>query len=112
MSRNSQKATGTKGSLGSVYQVLRRPRITEKSAVVGSLTNSVVFEVHPAASKPLIKQAVEEIFKVKVKHVRVSNYKGKLKRSRATSGTGQRKDWKKAYVSLQEGNTLDFIEGL
>ena len=92
------------------YQILRRPRITEKAALASSYDNSVVFEVHPKASKTDIKQAVEKAFDVKVKAVRTANFMGKLKQVR--SHIGRQDAWKKAYVVLQEGNSIDIIEGL
>ena len=94
----------------SPYQILRRPRITEKAAISGSESNSAVFEVHPRATKTEIKNAVERIFDVKVKAVRTLRYKGKLKR--VGKRVGRQRDWKKAYVSLREGDSIDFIEGL
>ena len=92
------------------YRVLVKPRITEKGALVGSMQNSLVFDVEPSASKTDIKRAVEEIFDVKVKAVRTSNFLGKVKR--VGQRTGRRKAWKKAYISLSEGSSLDIIEGL
>ncbi len=93
-----------------VFQIIRRPRITEKTAMLGSVSNGVVFEVHPKANKTEIKNAVENIFEVKVKSVRVANYQGKIKRVRQK--LGRRGAWKKAYVFLQEGSSIDIIEGL
>ena len=93
-----------------VYQIIRRPRITEKSAMLGSGSNAVVFDVHPLANKPEIKKAVEAIFDVKVNSVRVTNYLGKVKRVGVR--TGRRGAWKKAYVFLKEGSSINIIEGL
>lgn len=92
------------------YRVLVKPRITEKGAFVGAGQNSLVFDVEPQASKTDIKRAIEEIFSVKVKAVRTANFMGKVKRVGQRSG--RRKAWKKAYVSLSEGSSLDIIEGL
>ena len=92
------------------FSILRRPRITEKSAIVRAESNCVVFDVHPKANKVEIKQAVEKIFDAKVASVRTLGYSGKLKR--VGKSLGRRNNWKKAYVSLQEGSTLDVIEGL
>jgi large subunit ribosomal protein L23 len=92
------------------YDIIRRPRITEKTALLGSIENSIVFDVHPKANKTEIKQAVEKIFEVKVKAVRTLNYLGKKRRVGAK--IGRRGAWKKAYVSLKEGNSIDIIEGL
>ena len=93
-----------------VYDIIFRPRITEKSALSSSMQNSFVFTVHPKANKAEIKKAVEKIFDVKVKEVRTLNFKGKTKR--VGQKAGQRANWKKAYISLEEGSSLDLIEGL
>ncbi|WP_089905720.1 50S ribosomal protein L23 [Loktanella fryxellensis] len=91
------------------YDVIRKPIITEK-ATLASEQNAVVFEVAIDANKPQIKQAVEALFGVKVKAVNTSITKGKVKRFRGSLGT--RKDVKKAYVMLEEGNTIDVSTGL
>jgi large subunit ribosomal protein L23 len=95
---------------GNQYRILRRPRITEKSAIAGANKQCVVFEVHPEANKAEIKNAVENIFSVKVTSVRTVNYMGKEKRVGAR--VGRQVAWKKAYVSLAEGSKIDIIEGL
>ncbi|MFP4239628.1 50S ribosomal protein L23 [Rhodosalinus sp.] len=91
------------------YDVIRKPLITEKSTMA-SEHNAVVFEVAIDANKPSIKEAVEAIFGVKVKAVNTSIAKGKTKRFRGMPG--RRKDVKKAYVTLEEGNTIDVTTGL
>ncbi|MEL6206008.1 MAG: 50S ribosomal protein L23 [Pseudomonadota bacterium] len=91
------------------YDVIRKPVITEK-ATMASEANAVVFEVAPEANKPQIKEAVEALFGVKVKAVNTVVTKGKAKRFRGIKGT--RKDVKKAYVTLEEGNTIDVTTGL
>ena len=91
------------------YDVIRKPVITEK-ATMASEANAVVFEVAPAANKPQIKEAIEELFGVKVKAVNTAVTKGKSKRFRGVSG--RRKDVKKAYATLEEGNTIDVTTGL
>lgn len=91
------------------YDVIRQPVITEK-ATMASDAGAVVFEVAIASSKPQIKEAVEALFGVKVKAVNTSITKGKTKRFRGRPGT--RKDVKKAYVTLEEGNTIDVTTGL
>jgi large subunit ribosomal protein L23 len=91
------------------YDVIRKPIITEK-ATMASENNAVVFEVAIASSKPQIKEAVEALFNVKVKAVNTAITKGKNKRFRGAMGT--RKDVKKAYVTLAEGNTIDVSTGL
>ena len=91
------------------YDLLRRPIITEK-ATNASENGAVVFEVSMAATKPEIKRAVEELFKVKVKAVNTLIAKGKTKRFKGKMG--KRKDVKKAYVMLEDGNTIDVSTGL
>ncbi len=91
------------------YDVIRKPIITEK-ATMASENGAVVFEVAIDANKPQIKEAVEALFGVKVKAVNTVVTKGKVKRFRGTIGT--RKDVKKAYVTLAEGNTIDVTTGL
>lgn len=91
------------------YDVIRKPIITEKASLA-SEANAVVFEVAIDANKPQIKEAVEALFGVKVKAVNTVITKGKVKRFRGTIGT--RNDVKKAYVTLEEGNTIDVTTGL
>lgn len=91
------------------YDVIRQPVITEK-ATMASENNAVVFEVAIEANKPQIKEAVESLFNVKVKAVNTSITKGKVKRFKGQ--LGKRKDIKKAYVTLEEGNTIDVSTGL
>ena len=91
------------------YDVIRKPVITEK-ATMASEANAVVFEVAIDASKPQIKEAVEALFGVKVKAVNTLITKGKAKRFRGIAG--RRKDVKKAYVTLEEGNAIDVTTGL
>ena len=91
------------------YDVIRKPVITEK-ATMASESGAVVFEVDIAANKPQIKEAVESLFGVKVKAVNTTITKGKTKRFRGQ--LGKRKDVKKAYVTLEEGNTIDVRTGL
>ncbi|WP_305967587.1 MULTISPECIES: 50S ribosomal protein L23 [unclassified Mameliella] len=91
------------------YDVIRKPIITEKSTMA-SENGAVVFEVAIDAAKPQIKEAVEALFGVKVKAVNTTITKGKQKRFRGTMG--RRKDVKKAYVTLEEGNTIDVSTGL
>ena len=91
------------------YDVIRKPIITEKSTMA-SENGAVVFEVAIDANKPQIKEAVENLFGVKVKAVNTTITKGKTKRFRGQ--LGRRKDVKKAYVTLEEGNTIDVSTGL
>ncbi len=91
------------------YDVIRKPIITEKTTMA-SEHGAVVFEVAIDANKPSIKAAVEELFGVKVKAVNTTITKGKVKRFRGQ--LGKRKDVKKAYVTLEDGNTIDVSTGL
>jgi large subunit ribosomal protein L23 len=91
------------------YDVIRKPVITEK-ATMASENGAVVFEVAIDSTKPQIKEAVEELFGVKVKAVNTTITKGKQKRFRGQMG--RRADVKKAYVTLEEGNTIDVTTGL
>ena len=91
------------------YDVIRKPIITEK-ATMASEANAVVFQVAMDASKPMIKEAVENLFGVKVNAVNTSITKGKVKKFRGH--TGRRVDVKKAYVTLEEGNAIDVSTGL
>ncbi|ATX65174.1 50S ribosomal protein L23 [Roseinatronobacter bogoriensis] len=91
------------------YDVIRKPVITEK-ATMASEANAVVFEVAIDANKPQIKDAIEAIFGVKVKAVNTTITKGKVKRFKGMPG--RRKDVKKAYVTLEEGNAIDVTTGL
>ena len=92
-----------------LYDLIRKPIITEK-ATMASEHGGVVFEVSMDATKPEIKEAVETLFNVKVKAVNTTITKGKVKRFKGKLGT--RRDVKKAYVTLVEGNTIDVSTGL
>jgi len=91
------------------YDVIRKPIIIEKTTMA-SENGAVVFEVAIDSNKPQIKEAVETLFGVKVKAVNTTITKGKQKRFRGQ--IGRRKDVKKAYVTLEEGNTIDVSTGL
>ncbi|PJE80548.1 50S ribosomal protein L23 [invertebrate metagenome] len=91
-----------------IYQVLLGPHISEKATVVADDYNQTVFKVAKDATKLEIKKAVEALFEVNVKSVKTVVVKGKTKRTR--HGMGQRSDWKKAYVSLEQGQEIDFAE--
>ena len=84
-----------------IYEVIRRPLITEKGVTVKDEQRTLVFEVARDANKIEIRKAVETLFKVKVEEVRTANVRGKLRRRGRFSG--YRPDWKKAYVKLQPG---------
>ena len=91
------------------YDVIRKPIITEKTTMA-SENGAVVFEVAIDSNKPSIKEAVESLFDVKVKAVNTTITKGKSKRFHDM--LGKRRDVKKAYVTLEEGNTIDVTTGL
>ena len=87
-----------------IFQILKAPHISEKSAVLGDSANQAVFRVATDAQKAEIKAAVEQLFNVKVADVRTVNMKGKTKRQGLRRG--KRSDWKKAYVSLEQGHEI------
>ncbi len=89
--------------------VIQRPIVSEKSAMVTEKNNQYVFRVLPDANKREVKKAVEQLFEVKVKEVRVLNVKGK--RKRFGGRMGQRSDWRKAYVRLHPEYHIDFGGG-
>ena len=86
--------------------VLRKPLLTEKVAAAQDANNQYAFEVDPKANKIEIKRAVELMFDVKVTAVQVVNVAGKVRR--LGRSVGRRQDWKKAYVTLAEGQDIDF----
>lgn len=94
--------------MSSVFDIVTSPLITEKGTMIGELGNQVVFRVHRDANKEQIRRAVEALFKVKVEKVRTLNLLGKTRRVGKTAG--KRPDWKKAYVTLAEGQRIDFFE--
>jgi large subunit ribosomal protein L23 len=91
-----------------IYSVIKKPHVTEKTSLGSDSTNTVSLVVDRDANKIEIKQAVETLFKVKVSDVRTVNVAGKIKRFGKTSA--KRSNWKKAYVTLQEGQSIDFFE--
>jgi large subunit ribosomal protein L23 len=94
-----------------VYKVIRRPIITEKGMGVKETQHTVVFEVAVDATKTQIKEAVQQIFKVKVEAVRTAIYHGKFRRRGRSEG--HRRDWKKAYVKLGENEKMiEYAENL
>ena len=90
-----------------LLKILLAPHVSEKSNRLTDRYNQVAFKVTRDATKPEIRDAVELLFKVKVKGVTVLNVKGKRKRFGALAG--RRSDWKKAYVSLEAGHEIDFL---
>lgn len=92
------------------YRIIRRPIVTEKGSALKDENNQLVFEVALDANKPEIRKAVEKIFKVTVLSVRTQNRQGK--RKRMGRSVGRRRNWKKAVVTLKEGDRIDFFEGV
>lgn len=92
-----------------IYNVVRRPLVTEKTVAKKEAERTLCFEVDPGANKVEIRSAVEKLFKVKVEDVRTSNYCGKLRRRGKFAG--YRPNWKKAYVKLKDGEKIpEFAE--
>jgi large subunit ribosomal protein L23 len=91
-----------------LLKVLAAPHVSEKSTMATEANNTLVFKVVVDATKAEIKAAVEKLFEVEVKKVNTLNVKGKAKRTGMRMG--KRKDWKKAYVTLAEGQSLDIEE--
>jgi len=93
-----------------LYQVIKRPLITEKGTRQKEQSNQLVFEVDRRANKILVRNAIENIFKVEVVSVRMMNVKGKERR--VGRNVGRRADWKKAIVRLAPGENIEFFEGV
>lgn len=91
------------------YQVIKRPIVTEKGTKLKENFNQYAFEVYPQVNKIEIRKAVETLFNVKVTRVRTSNTLGKT--VRVGRNRGKRPDWKRALVTLAEGNKIEFYEG-
>ncbi len=89
-----------------IFSVLLGAHISEKASRLAE-NNQVVFRINKTANKLEVKQAVEALFDVKVKNVRTLNVRGKSKRFGRS--LGKRSDWKKAYVTLNEGHRIDFV---
>jgi len=92
-----------------LHRTIVRPLITEKTSAAYQARGEYTFEVHSEASKPQIRTAIEQLFGVKVTGVWTSNVRGKEKRMGKT--VGRRPNWKKAIVTLREGDTIDIFEG-
>ena len=92
-----------------IYDVIRAPRMTEKSLSLKEEVNQFAFEVDPRANKIQIKESVEKSFKVKVMNVRTMNVRGKKKR--LGRHEGRKSSWKKALVTLKAGETIEYFEG-
>ena len=97
------------GSDEKLFHVILAPHISEKSTRLADKNSQMVFEVRTDATKPVIKQAVEKMFNVKVKSVTVMNVAGKSKgKGKGGRNVGRRQDWKKAYVRLMPGQDINF----
>jgi large subunit ribosomal protein L23 len=92
------------------YQIIKQPLITEKGMRLNEEGSTVVFRVDARANKLQIKHAVEVLFNVKVLKVNTLNVEGKKRRVRYREG--KRPDWKKAYVTLRDGDSITFFEGV
>ena len=87
-----------------IYEVIKRPIVTEKGVAKKEAERTLCFEVASGANKVMVKAAIEQLFKVKVAEVRTANQVGKLRRRGRFSG--YRSDWKKAYVTLKAGQKM------
>ena len=95
-----------------IQAVVKRPLITAKSERNREATRAYAFQVHREATKIQVKQAVEKLFNVKVKDVRTANYHGKkaVQMTKTARHQGLRSSWKKAYVTLAEGQTIEAFD--
>jgi large subunit ribosomal protein L23 len=91
------------------YEMIRGPVITEKGTIQKEANNQLTFEVDRKANRVEIRHAIEKVFNVRVEKVRTMQIKGKVKR--LGRATGKRRDWKKAVVTLAEGQNIEFFEG-
>ena len=90
------------------FDIIQTASLTEKSSLLSEKLNKYVFRVAPHANKIQIKQAIEKLFNKKVVDVNTCNYSGKLKRQR-TASFGRKPHWKKAIVTLKEGEKIDLV---
>ena len=91
------------------FDVLKLPKLTEKTLQLKEELNQFMFEVDPKANKIQIKESVEKAFKVEVLQVRTMNIRGKKKR--LGRHQGRKSNWKKALITLKEGQTIEYFEG-
>ena len=96
--------------MSDIHQIIQRPIITERSTIEREERNVVTFQVDPRASKPQIKQAVEQLFAVSVVEGRTARIRGKNRRM--GRNVGRKPLWKKARVRLREGDNIEFFEGV
>ena len=89
------------------YEIIQTASLTEKSTLMSEKQNKYVFRVHPRANKTQIKKAVERVFQKKVVDVNTCNYEGKWTRVRGPYG--RKPSWKKAIVTLREGEKIDLV---
>ena len=101
------KATSNKLNKERLMTVLVGPHVSEKTSIIAEQSNQICFRVRRDSTKKEIAQAVELMFEVTVEKVQVTNVRGKVKRFGQTFG--KRADWKKAYVTLAEGQDIDFL---
>jgi large subunit ribosomal protein L23 len=94
----------------SMEGIVLSPLVTEKGTFVSEKSNQVVFRIRPGASKDQIRNVIEDLFKVTVIKVRTANFLGKERRRGRT--VGRRPNWKKAYITLKEGDRIEIFEGL
>jgi large subunit ribosomal protein L23 len=90
--------------------IIIAPLVTEKGTIVSEKSNQVVFRIRPNASKDQIRSVIEDQFKVTVVKVRTANFLGKERRRGRFAG--RRPSWKKAYITLKDGDRIEIIEGL
>jgi large subunit ribosomal protein L23 len=95
--------------MATLHRTIVRPLVTEKTSVAYQDRGEYTFEVASDASKPAIRQAIEKLFGVKVTGVWTMNQRGKLRR--VGQGVGNRPNWKKAIVTLREGDSIEIFEG-
>lgn len=91
-----------------IYSIIKKPHVTEKTSLGTAAANTITLVVDRESNKIEIKRAVESLFKVSVLSVRTVNVAGKVKRFGRSFG--KRQNWKKAYITLKEGQTVDFFE--
>ncbi len=90
-----------------LLKIIKRPHMSEKAAIATEKRNEYVFEVTKCATKSVVKDAVEQLFNTKVKAVRILNVKSKPRRFGNIQGRS--KEWKKAYVTLQADQKIEFV---
>jgi large subunit ribosomal protein L23 len=91
-----------------IFQIIDTVQLSEKATLLSEVNNEYVFKVDPRANKLEIKYAVEKLFGKKVVAARTANYRGKKKRERRAD-FGRTKNWKKAFVRLEDGETIEFV---